>query len=165
VIGALHLQVPTLLGYFFVGSVWEGTVLRGIHVVLSAGLTAGTLNLGFAVCGSEVPSYVNFDGGVSLIRSSQVLLSELPFKLAWLRATTVLSAGVYLAVNYPVRGGVGHVICAAQAPALQHAVVSLDVEPERLVRPAMERGRAARAWPSAGSVLDELRLEAIAAAG
>ena len=164
-IGALHILTPMNLGFFFVDSLWAGTVLRGIHLVLSGGVTAAQVNLGFAVCGSVEPTRGNFEGGVSLIRSLTLPIVDLPYKIAFFRATTGLSSGVYIGANYPVRSGAEHVICAAQSATPQYALMSLDVEPERLVRPAIERGRAARAWPPAGSVLDELRLEAIAAAG
>jgi hypothetical protein len=150
--------------YITVGPLFSGVVLRGVWLNFAT-LLVGEVQFGLAVQGNGDETLTGFGSGDSLIERSDVAVAAVGLPAARLKLSALSDVSLTIPVYYPVVGAPRWLGVAVAMEGGGHIQVGAVIEPERLVRPSMERGRAARAWPAPGSVLDELRLEAIAASG
>lgn len=155
--------LATAIEFASLGPIWPGIVLRGVRVVLTVG-SAFNGSLGLVMSQNGQAAFANFNSGRSLVIDSDVALPGVTPTVLPLRGSGAAAVVAELPVYAPVREGPYWVIVRMTATVASSWILGLVVEPERLVRPAIERGVAARREVDDRRVIAELRREAEAAA-
>lgn len=162
-IGVVHRSVSAgAVDIFSLGPLWAGLVLRGIWMATNGAFTTA-YDFSMALCKSPCVTLADVQSGRSLVISSDlpVLALGMPAIHAGVGGNNVLFFEI--PVYVPVHEGSLWVGIAFAPVGVVYVAAGLRVEPERVVRPALERGPAARVPTYRRAVMDELRASAEAA--
>jgi hypothetical protein len=141
-------------------------VVRGVWVTISVQVAA-IASYGLAVCAGGEESLGQFSGGHSLVQSDVVFAGSVRANRFGFRfsGTTFVPVVMEVPVHLPFLGGPQWVLVEVGSNQITDFNAGLRIEPERLVAPALERGRAARLGRDNGRVMQELREAAEVASG
>lgn len=163
-IGVAFRQVElTGATFLTLGPVWTGLVVRAVHLVVHGGVGA-TLVCGIVVAEGRVVTLSDFNSALSLIVSGDLLLSGFEHPLFQMAVTSGAAHALVLPVYVPVHSGPAYVAIGGRSiTAVCRILAGLEVEPERLIRPALEPPVAAAGRVRGDGVLRSLREAAVAA--
>lgn len=147
---------------FSLGPIFAGVVLRKVFVTVLPG-TGGNAQLGLVIADGPVGVVAEFNGGRSLVQGPETFQPGIFHAMLDVRASAGTSSLLVLPVYVPVRQGSVYLGVYFQTTSVCSIVVGVEVEPERVVRPFLDRGRAARLNGGGGLVMDQLRGAAEAA--
>lgn len=150
--------------FLTVGPLFSGLVLRGVWWNITT-LLLGEVQWGLSIQNTGEESFEAFVGGRSLIERSDVVVTAIGLPAVRMRLNAAFSTTLTVPVYVPVHDGPVWVGMGLLLEGGGHAQLGAIVEPERLVRPSIDRGPAARLGGANGEVLERLRLEALAAVG
>ena len=154
--------LPSATEYIALGPLWCGIVVRGVFLQFNQS-AAATIAFGVSACGGGDETAENLAAGVALVVSDAAGVG-MPAGNGFMFDTAASAPwSLVVPIYMPVESGVRYVLVGCRAGSQARLLCGLIVEPERLVRPAMEPGPAARRLRSNGRVLEELRAEALAA--
>ena len=162
-IGVVDRTVGGPVTVLALGPLWQGVVLVGVRFAVY-GTAIAQYGIGLSVSDNGHESVAAFEAGRSLIERSANLTALHSKPIFRVGHAANLAFGFEVPVYVPVASAPLWVLMAAfVVTGNGNILAGLVTEPERLIRPAMDHGPAARRLRSNGRILEELRLEAEAA--
>lgn len=162
-IGVVHRQIlGGIPEVFALGPLWGGLVLRGVWLSVQTGFGT-TASAAAAICGARPAVLADVAAGVQMVRSDLVGAGFPDFGLMRFFVATNTGREFVVPVYATIDEGSSWVGLVVGAPGALDVTCGLVMEPERLVRPSLERGVAARVGGRNGDVLARLRNEAMGA--
>jgi hypothetical protein len=145
-----------------VGPLWVGLVLRGVWLSINSAAIA-TPTISFSLCANRVTDAAAHAAGVSLITNQDTGAVTAGQPNGFFSMAANVGREILAPVYAPITDGPKWVgVAVATTPAL-FVWAGLICEPERLQRPAMDHGKAARFGHGGDGVMERLRIAAEAA--
>lgn len=162
-IGVVHrTSGVNVVEYSTLGPLWAGTVLRGVWFLF--GDTSQTfVDVALRLSDSPDATQQNLDAGVSLVSTDSAVRAEYGFRAMRFLLNPTSGVPWVIPVYVPIHESKFVIASAVSGVGILQWSVGLVVEPERLVRPALERGAAARRLETNAGVLERLRGAAVQA--